>query len=383
MTPKKILIILIIVLLIVISILIGYNFFIKKDLPSDVVDNTSGSFPQSGGASPNTGSETSFSSQIKPISQEPVLGMTIDGIKVRYYSTNNGNVFESNLDGSGLTRISSAVLTGLAKIIWSPDKNKTIAIFNNNGEIKKYFYDFNTQINTSLDKDIRWVAWSPTGNKIAYQYYNSQNEDNNISVAEPDGSQWNNILNTRIKNLIIEWPSSELVSIRTKPSGLAQSIIYTIDLTNNNFKKILDEAYGFTVLWSPLGDKLLFSETDSQGKNLKLKIADLTQSTIKELSLATLPEKCVWSQDNRTIFCAIPKTISDLATLPDDYYKGTTSFNDDFWKINLDTEKVTKIFESRDTETTSYDAKELLLPSLENYLLFINQKDNLLYSLEL
>ncbi|MBL7053204.1 MAG: hypothetical protein ISS02_00880 [Candidatus Portnoybacteria bacterium] len=382
MTPKKILIILIIVLLIVISILIGYNFFIKKDLPDDVINNT-GSFPQSGGASPNTGSGTSFSGQIKPISQEPSLGMVIDGIKVKYYSVNNGNVFESNFDGSGLTRISSAVLTGLSKIIWSPDKNKTIAIFDNNGEIKKYFYDFNTQVNTSLDKDIRWVTWSSNGNKIAYQYYNSQNEDNNISTANPDGSQWKNILNTRMKNLIVEWPSSELVSIRTKPSGLAQSVIYTINLTDNKFEKILNEAYGFTVLWSPLGDKLLFSETDSQGKNLKLKIADLTQSTIKELSLATLPEKCVWSQDNRTIFCAIPKTISDLATLPDDYYKGTTSFNDDFWRINLDTEKVTKIFESKNAEATSYDAKELLLPPLENYLLFINQKDNLIYSLEL
>ena len=382
MTPKKILIILIIILLIVISILIGYNFFVKKELPDNVVDNT-GLFPQSDSASSNAGSGTSFSGQIKPISQEPSLGMVIDGIKVKYYSANNGNVFESNLDGSGLTRISSAVLTGLIKIIWSPDKNKTIAIFNNNGEIKKYFYDFNTQINTSLDKNIRWVTWSPFSNKIAYQYYNSQNEDNNISIAEPDGSQWNSIFSTRMKNLIVEWPNSELISIRTKPSGLAQSVIYTINLTNNNFKKILDEAYGFTVLWSPLGDKLLFSETDNQGKNLKLKIADLTQSTIKELSLSTLPEKCVWSQDNRTIFCAIPKTISDLATLPDDYYKGTTSFNDDFWRINLDTEKVTKIFESKNEQATAYDAKELLLPPLENYLLFINQKNNLLYSLEL
>ena len=382
MTPKKILIILIIILLIVISILIGYNFFLKKDLPINTKD-TSGIFPQSDSASPPTKTGASLSGQIKPISQEPVLGMIIDGIKVRYYSANNGNVFESNLDGSGLTRISSVVLTGLVKIIWSPDKNKTIAIFNDNEQIKKYFYEFNTQINTSLDKNIRWVAWSPAGHKIAYQYYDPQNKDNNISVAEPDGSQWNNIFNTRMKNLIVEWPNSELVSIRTKPSGLAQSVIYTINLTDNKFKKILDETYGFTVLWSPLGDKLLFSETDSQGKNLKLKIADLKQSTIKELSLATLPEKCVWSQDNRTIFCAIPKDISDLATLPDDYYKRTVSFNDDFWRMNLDTEEILKIFESKNEQATAYNAKELLLPPLENYLLFINQKDNLIYSLEL
>ncbi|GAJ16386.1 unnamed protein product, partial [marine sediment metagenome] len=95
----------------------------------------------------------------------------------------------------------------------------------------------------------------------------------------------------------------------TKPSGLAQGVVYIIDLATDDFQKILGETYGLTALWSPLGDKLLFSETDNQGKNLKLKIADLAKSTIGELNFVTLPEKCVWGQDNRTLFCAVPKTI--------------------------------------------------------------------------
>ncbi len=186
-----------------------------------------------------------------------------------------------------------------------------------------------------------------------------------------------------MKNLIVEWPSSGKVAIRTKSSGLAQGIVYAIDLTTGDFQKIIKETYGLTVLWSPLGDKILFSETDNRGKNLKLKIADLAKSTIQELNFVTLPEKCVWSQDNRTLFCAVPKTISTLATLPDDYYKGLISLADDFWLINLDTQEKIQIFEAINEETMAYDAQQLLLSPLEDYLLFVNKRDGLLYSLEL
>lgn len=371
MSLKKILIILIILLVLVVGLLVVYNFFLKKE-------------PTPPAAPPTTTTPTtSLTSPIKAISQEPVLSPTIDNQKVKYYSKNNGYVFESSFDGSEQTRLSSNILLNLLKVIWSPNKDKVIAVFEEDGLLKKYLYDYNTGVSTSLDRNIRWLAWSPTEDKIVYQYYNSQTEDNNISLANPDGSQWTNILTTRMKNLIVEWPNSEQIAIRTKPSGLAQSVVYTINLADGDFQKIINETYGLTVLWSPLGDKLLFSETDNQGKNLKLKIADLAKSTTGELSFVTLPEKCVWSQDNRTLFCAVPKNISGSATLPDDYYKKRVSFTDEFWAINLDIQEAIRIFIPENEGTATYDAKELLLSPQEDYLLFINQKDDLLYSLEL
>jgi len=372
MSLKKIFIILIILLILVVGLLLVYNFFLKKEEPTPSVTPPD-----------TTTSTTSPTGLIKPISQEPVLGPVIDGQKVKYYLKNNGYVFESTFDGSGRTRLSSNILTNLLKVIWSSNKDKVIAIFDDEGEIKKYLYDYQISKSTLLNQDIRHIAWSPSEDKIAYQYYNSQTEDNNISIANPDGSQWTSVFTTRMKNLIVEWPSSGQVAIRTMPSGLAQSVVYTINLATSNFQKIISEIYGLTTLWSPLGDKLLFSETNNQGKNLKLKIADLTESTIQELDFVTLPEKCAWSQDNRTIFCAVPKDISNSIILPDDYYKKLISFADDFWTINLDTQEAIRIFIPENEGTTTYDAKELLLSPSEDYLLFINKRDDRLYSLEL
>jgi len=382
MSLKKILTILIILLVVVIGAFVVYNFFLSEDTPAPPSGDGSGQIPTSGPASDQAGGP-SYQGRLSAISQESVMSPTTDGKKVKYYSASNGNVFESNLDGSELTRISSLVLTNLIKAIWSPNRDKVIAIFDENGQARRYLYDYNTKISTALNQNIQWIDWSPGQDKIAYQYYNPVTEDNNISIARGDNLDWTNILQTRMKDLIVEWPDSGKVAIRTKPSGLAQSIIYTIDLASGDFQKIIDQTYGLTLLWSPLGNKILYSETNDDGKNLKLKTADLETSTISELNIVTLPEKCVWSQDNRTIFCAVPKSISDLATLPDDYYKKTISFSDDFWRINLDTGQAVKIYEAKDSESNAYNAKELLLPPLENYLLFINQKDGLLYSLKL
>ena len=364
MPLKKILIILIVILIIALGVLTIYNFLIKKDSEiNEEINNTTNEYSDS---------------RIEQISEEPVIGHTINNQKIRYYLANNGNVFESDFDGLNKKQLSSDNLTGLIKVLWSKNKDKVITIFEKDYLLEKYLYDYNTNNSKRLDYKIRWIDWSPIQDKIAYQYYDSQTEDNNISISNPDGSEWENILSTRMKNLIVEWPDKNKVTIRTKPSGLAQSIIYAINLADNNLEKIIKETYGLTALWSPLGDKILISETNSQGKNLKLKLVDLNEQIIKELTFVTLPEKCVWSQNNITIFCAVPKSISTSAILPDDYYKEEISFSDEIWRINLETEDIIEIKDNSD-----FNAKELLLSPSEDYLLFINQKDGLLYSLEL
>jgi len=365
MTLKKTLIIFIVLLIVVGGIFLVYNFLFSSKTTSPLSQNEP-SFPLK---------ETR---KVIKISTEPVLGVTFDQQKIKYYQKNNGYVFEVDFDGQEKTRISSTVLENLIRVNWSPNHTQVITVFTDGPLIKKYLYDYQTKKATKLDQNIRDFDWAPQENKIAYQYYNPQNQTNVISIANPDGSHWQNILETRLKNLIVKWPSPDKVSIQTRPSGLAQSVLYTINTSTKELKKILNNLYGLTALWSPYGDKLLFSETNSQGKNLKLKLLDLKKETITELDFTTLPEKCVWSQDNRTIFCAVPRNLNSNFVLPDDYYKGKVILKDDFWRINLDTQEREKILESN--EDQSYDARNLLLSPQEDYLIFINQKDGLLYS---
>jgi WD40 repeat protein len=368
---KKFLIIIIIALVLILAVFAVYNYFFKEEaLPGEMTEENG--ILETGGVI-----ETE---KIKAISQEPAINPTIDGRKVKYHSANNGNIFQSDFDGSNLIRLSSNILTDIVKIIWSPNKNKVIGVFESNQTIKKYLYNFSDQRAILLNSNIRDVAWAPDREKIAYQYYDPQTEENSLNIAEPDGSQWQTIIKTRMKNLIVEWPDASKLAVRTRPSGLTQSVAYSVNLADKKMEKIFNETYGLTLLWSPLGDKVLFSETNSQGKKLKLKIADNKGKIIGETKLATLPEKCVWSQDNRVFFCAVPRIIAEKAVLPDDYYKGLLNLSDDFYKINLETGQVYLL---TNESLNSYDAINLLLSPQEDYLLFVNKKDNLLYSLAL
>lgn len=381
---KKILIIIIAVLIIALIGLLIYIYVIKKPAeekpgPRELPEEEEEYVPDEQEFQPQT------ELKIKPISQEPVLAPSITSDKkgVIYYSATNGNVWQSDFNGAGLTQVSGAVLDNLIKIIWSPDKTKVISIFQDNlGNITKYFYSYATGKALPLNKYINYIAWSPDSSQIAYQYQNEFTDENNISISNPDGSNFSNIFKTRIKNLIVEWPKGTEIFLREKPSGLVQSSLYSLNPLTRAFTKIISDVYGFSIKWSLDGNKILYSKTSSKGKNIAIFIASRTGSDEKSANVETLAEKCVWSQDPRTIYCAVPKNIKQANILPDDFYKGTFAGNDEFWKINIDTGEKTKILDdSQLTET--YDAFDLFLSAQESYLLFINKINGLLYSIRI
>jgi hypothetical protein len=398
MNTKKIFIIASIVFVLLVGSILVYNLVIKKTyigdqtgdggaLPSSSPGDITGSgLPTDtiGGTGPSGSPGVSLAGlKLKPISSEPVLAPTIgaDGKTVKYYVKSNGNVFESNFDGDNKKKISSTNLTNILKIIWSPNKEKVIGIFNENNQPKKYLFDYVSGQTALLGAGLGYISWSPDGKQIAYQYSSATEEQSNISTANPDGTGWKNIFKTRLENLIVEWPIKEKISIRTPVSGLAQGLLYAINSQTGAFTKVLSDIYGLNTKWSPKADKILFSFTSGDGKNPALMLADETGSQTKDLKVAGLVDKCVWSLDDRTVFCALPQEISPNATWPDDYYKGLVIVKDDFYKINLETNERTKITGS--SLGTGYDAQELFLSPKEDYLFFINRIDGLLYSLKL
>ena len=383
-TLKTVLITLVVVLIIGLIGFLVYNFFIKK--PGD--EYPLGEFPE--------GEESEFippedelvpeaELKIKAISQEAVFSPTLtsDRTGVIYYTRANGNIWQSDFDGSNLTQVSDSVLENLIKVVWSTDKKGAITIFQDPlGKISKYFYSHETEKALPLNKYIDYIAWSPDAAKIAYQYQNEFTDENNINTSNPDGSSPSTIIRTRIKNLVVEWPKGGEIFLREKPSGLVQSSLYSLSPLTKAFTKVISNIYGFSIKWSIEGNKLLYSKTNSNGKDIVILIANRNGSDQKTTKVSTLAEKCVWSQDPRIIFCAVPKNINDARILPDDFYKGTFLADDNFWKINIETGEKIKILEDWDMPET-YDAVDLFLSPQESYLLFINKVNGLLYSIEL
>ena len=386
---KKIIIIVIIILIIVLAGLLVYNFSIKKSISQQNNGNTN--LPTSGQGNNNnqpTGNENNepqVQPKIKAISSEPVFSPTItsDKTKVIYYLRSNANVLQSNFDGLNQSQVSAVSLDNLAKVLWSPDKSKVITIFQDNLEnVSKYLYDYTTGKSSPLNRYLNFIAWSPDSKKIAYQYENDLTGDNNISTSNPDGSKFTTLLNTRMQNLIVEWPQGSDIFLREKPSGITVSSLYSLNTNSKAFNTIISNVYGLSIKWSIKGDEILYSKTDSNGKNIGIYTANRNGTNEKSANISTLAEKCTWSQDIRYIYCAIPTNIQDAKLLPDDFYKGTFIGDDQFYKINIGTGEKTNILEG-ETINGTYDATELFLSPNEDYLMFINKGDGLLYSIKL
>lgn len=365
---KKILIIFIVILLITIALLLGYNWAMRKARlgQEEPMELTPTRPPISAEIAPKV------LPKIMALTNEPVIGATLfaDGKKVIYFLKENGKIYQTSFDGIETEEVSGNVISGLIDVLWSPKKDQAINIFKD----KKYLYDFSTDRAILYNRNIQEITWSPDGSKVAYLY--QQGDESVISIAEPDSTGYQDIFQTRMKDLVLDW-TGEKISLKTAPSGLASTNLYALNPKTKKLNKVIGDIYGLEVKWSLDGKKLLYQATTSKGKQLNLFLMNADGSGLKNLDLATLVEKCAWSENNLLIYCAVPSLISSSMIMPDDWYKGVFTSQDIFFKIDPETGNKIKIAEG------DYDATNLFVSPNGDKLFFINKNDGLLYVINL
>ncbi len=317
------------------------------------------------------------------LTQEYAISPTIIKEKntIRYTSGQDGSIYEIQENGENKEKIPFVGLKNTIKTLWSSDGSYFINIYSDSLGVKRFFYDLNERRTTPLNSSIKWVDLSPKNNKIVYYYSDKLQNINSISIANPDGTKPETLINTRLKDLRISWINEDKIAITTAPSGLSENILYFLDINNPKLIKILSGVYGLTYKWSSDGSIFIYSQTDDSGNNLRLLSANSAGENKKELRIKTVPEKCVFSKDNITVFCAEPNKIPSGAIMPDDYYKKTFITNDTLWKINLETGKKDLIYQF--DEKDDFDLANLILSEDEKTLFFTNRLNGFLYRLKI
>lgn len=355
----------------------GIGGFISNFFPSSGDRDINGNlFPSGDGGSAGY----SENENLICLVQSAVSGLSVASTSIRYIEKATGHIFEINPDGQNRNRISNTTILKSFESFWAPDGNSLIIRYLE--DTGNYFIARNFSGSISKDSlegiflpnDLRVVAVSPEENKI---FYLIPSEDINIGMtASFFNEKKKQVMAVPFGEFNISWPSQNIISFVTKPSNEIDGYLYFLNLKTGSFDKIIGNTRGLTALVSPDAGKIFYNQ--SFGKRISAKIFDAIKKTETDFGLNAFSDKCVWSKkDKAVIYCGAPNSLPQ-ADYPDDWYQGLVSFNDSVWKINFDKGETTLV-----GADTGIDIINPVLTPDENYLVFINKKDNTLWSLKL
>lgn len=230
----------------------------------------------------------------------------------RYYDRERGQFFELTADGTGRSLLSDAVYRDVSRIDWSSDGSKAILSFPDNSKV---LYDFTLKKQTTLPSELNEFSFSPTGDQVASKYLNPNNrQDQWLMVSRPDGSESDAAehLGANADGVTTAWsPNNQIIGMYEKSVDSELSEIIFLGANGENFQSAQIEGRGFEPIWSPDGQRLLYSAYGpNTNDNPHLYIMNASPDQIGgqliDLGLTTRADKCTFSLSGLSIYCAVP-----------------------------------------------------------------------------
>ncbi len=313
-------------------------------------------------SSPDSSTQALSSGTLRLLSQRSAISPVIskDSDAVTFYEKGTGKVFEVTLKNPTEKVLSDALLPNLIKTIWSPNKKEVVSLFYSPQGTHYKYYNSTTKTSVDLGTHIKSLSFSPSGDHVAY--FETGSDYNRIFISQPDGTVSKKMLNSRLESPDLYWPSENDIAFKTNtPGGPLKEVLFGLS-TNGDLTDLLEQRQGLQVKWSGDGKKILFSSSESGILNLSYKDYNGTDFEPEvSLGVSTLASKCVWSIDDKSVICGVPKS---------------SSAGDEIYKISLDGTK--KLLSS---PSSNISVGEIFLSNLEDYVIILNSLDNKLYVL--
>lgn len=327
--------------------------------------------------------------KLRKITPEPISGFTSfdkDGdVIVRYIEKATGHVYETKANSTTLERISNTTIPKVYESIWVSSDSAIIRYLDDDDNIKSFYAEIKESEEENVDGELEGVFLVDNlKNLLSFDnqlfYLLISNDGSRFFVSDPDGENSNHVFYSSLKEWIVQRPKKETLALTTKASYNFGGYLYFLNTSTKKMTKILGGVKGLTTLTSINTENVIFSE--NLGGKYNLAVLNVGNNKKTKTDFMTFPEKCIWSSNNRDIYCGVPTTL-DKGNYPDDWYKGKKSFSDNIWKINIEDNTSEMVVSPNDFLGIEIDLIKPKLSENENYLFFINKKDSSLWSLKL
>lgn len=303
---------------------------------------TEGSLPASG---PTIVSGAGKIIEVSTVISDPNISATIgsDGKQMQYYNKLDGKFYRIDENGNKIAMTDEA-FPNVKDVAWAPNKTNAIIEFPDGNKV---IYDFNKQKQSSVPAHWNDLKFSSDSTQIVGKTVSPDPNQQFLFVARNDGTGAQPIedLGTNGNKVIVNWsPNDQVIAFsKTGPalSGNAdrQSILL-VGKNHENFRQLTVEGLGFEPVWSPKGDRILYSSYNA-ATDLKPTLwvdggtNDSVGAAKNYLSVNTWAHKCSFLDDNE-IICAVPdpnKLQSGIGFAP----QLATDTDDTIYKINIRT----------------------------------------------
>jgi hypothetical protein len=312
-------------------------------------------------------------------STTPSVPPTIPDTEVRFIDRASGNVYSFIAHARSLTRISNKTLPGIQTASWTPDGTRAYAQFlaSTGGEETVNTYALNANGGDGYLLENNLSEAQVVGSSTLFTLF-SGSTGSVGTLSRSDGSNSRTLFSSLLSAIVVHPTNGDLFATN-KPSSQIDGYAFQINRSTGSFSRVLGAFRGLSVLPSLTGKSLLYSYADSGVYHLN--VMDVPSHTATALPVATLTEKCVWTADGLSVYCAVPTNLA--GNLPDDWYQGATTFTDRIWKIDMTQRIATLILDPYQIGKINVDAVNLSIDPSEDILVFTDKHSGALYSYDL
>ena len=300
-------------------------------------------------------------------------------VRISYLERESGNVFAFTAHARTLARISNKTLPGIQRATWTPDASIAFVQFlervASTDSLNTYALPSGGEGGYVLEKNISSLLL--TGSSTLVTLF-STTEGSIASASSISGTNVKTLFTTPLSSIHLSGGGGTLLAT-TKASSKARGYAFLVSPKDGSFTRILGPLSGLTTLVSPSGRLVLYSYLD-KGK-VALAVFDSISRSATRLPLATFPEKCVWTADSASVYCAVPTSLS--GNLPDDWYQGVLSTKDRLWRIDLADRVATQVIDLQTVGAGDIDAVSLDIDKASDVLIFTNRRDGNLWMYDL
>ncbi len=304
--------------------------------------------------------------------------------KLRFIERATGHIFEADLGSGSVSRISNTTIPKIEMVTWAIPGTTFLGQYINDGIIQSKTISIGTKATTStttvasefvpitespLTENILSSTFDQKGQRLFYLIKGGFGIEGYLSDAKGSGEKL--MWEFPTTEWIAEWSGVDDVLLTSKAGNGIAGFAYLLNIKTKATSLVLADIQGLTTKPSPSGKTILY--TGIEGSSWKTYVYSVKEKTNVRLPYDVVPEKCAWSSDELSLYCARPRAVSKNA--PDDWYQGLVSFNDTLWKFDFVSGTGSQISELNPEENQYIDLANPHITSDETYLAFTNKKD--------